>query len=140
MGNALAGMASFFLLWVLSVIGAFAVVPSWAYTEPQYEEGVLTSGGRCMSRARLLLTLGCLVFWVCLVIGYALEGDSGPVFEFWQDHSLILIASLYYADILLIALVVFAWQARGSGKWILWIASPRVAHVSAALSLPAGPG
>ena len=60
MGNALAGMASFFLLWVLSVIGAFAVVPSWAYPEPEYEEGVLTSGGRCMSRARLLLTSGAL--------------------------------------------------------------------------------
>src|ERR1039458_3550666 len=85
------------------------------------------------------IDLGCLVFWVCLVTGYALEGDSGPVFEFWHDHSLILIASLYFADILLIASVVFAWQARGSGKWILWIASPTVALVSVALSLPAGP-
>jgi hypothetical protein len=47
----------------------------------------------------------------------------------------LLLTLLFLVDTLLFSSVVFAWQARGSGKWILWIATPTIAVVSIAGSI-----
>ena len=129
-------MNSFFALWALSVIGGIAVWLSWVYIEPEYnEEGVLTRGSRCSVRARALLTVGCMVFWICNAAGYVLAGPGHGPMEFWESHPVFLLALLFIVDPLLIASVAFAWQARGSGRWILWIATPIIAIAAIAASI-----
>ncbi len=136
--SAIFGLISFYLLWILSVAGAIAVWLSWIYVEREYdEEGLLTRSSRCSVRSRLLLTASCIVFWICLLLEYALTDSP---FGFLENHPLLLIALFYFTDILLIAAVLFAWQSRGSGRWILWIATPIIAVTSIVgsivLSLP----
>jgi hypothetical protein len=130
------GAFSFFLLWIISVAGGIAVSLSWVYVEPEYdEEGILTRSSYCSVRARALLTVGCMVFWICNSIGYALAGPhQGPI-EFWQHHPVLLQILFFPANPLLIASVVFAWQARGSGRWILWIATPIIAVAAITASI-----
>jgi uncharacterized membrane protein len=128
---ALFGMASSCLLWMLSVVGGIAVLLSWIYIEPEYdEECLLTRGSHCSVRARALLTVSCMVFWICTFLGHALTGTSDITFGFWQHHPALLATPLFLVDMLLIASVIFAWQARGSGRWILWIATPIITLAS----------
>jgi hypothetical protein len=125
-------LIAFVALWVLSVAGGIAVLVSWSYVDPEYdEEGVLTRSSLFLVRARALLTAGCMVFWICTLLGHALTDSNGTtLFGFWQNHALLLVTLFFLADIFLIAAVVFAWQARGSGKWILWIAPSVIATAS----------
>ncbi len=74
------GADSFFFLWALSIAGGIAVVPSWAGAEPELKEGVLTRGGRFLVQARALLTGGCMVFWICTILGHALTDSNGGLF------------------------------------------------------------
>ena len=121
------GLLSFFLLWILSIAGGIAVWLSWAYVELEYdEEGTLTGSGRCAARARTLLTIGCMVFWISNLLGYAITDSGG----FWEHHPFLLISLFYLTDLLLIAAVNFAWRVRGSGRWVLWIATPVIAVVA----------
>lgn len=125
------GMGSFFILWMLSVAGGIGVLLSWICVEPEYdEEGVLTRGSLCSVRARALLTAGCMVFWICTLLGHVLTDTSDITFGFWQHHPVLLQALLFLDDALMITTVAFAWQGRGSGRWILWIASPIIAAAS----------
>ena len=129
------GMGAFFLLWMLSVAGGIAVLLSWAYVEPEFEEGILTRGGRCLVRARALLTVGCVVFWICTFLGHALtDSKSTVLFGFWQNHPVILVTLFFLTNIPLIISAVFAWQACGSGRLILRIATPVIAVASIAAS------
>jgi hypothetical protein len=134
------GATSFFFLWTLSVAGGIGVLLSWIYVEPEFEEGVLTRGSRCLVRARALLTLGCMVFWICTFLGQALTDSKDGLFGFWQKHPVLLPTLLFFADIPLIVSIVFAFQGRGSGRWVLSIATPIIAvacvAASIALSLP----
>ena len=130
------GAFSFFLLWILSVSGGIAVWLSWVYVEPEYdEEGILTRSSHCSVRARALLTVGCIVFWIGNSIGYALAGSHQGPFEFWQHHPVLLQLIIFPADPILITSVVFAWQARGSGRWILRIATSIIAIAAIAASI-----
>ena len=129
-------LGAFFLLWALSVSGGIPALLSWIFIERKYEEdGLLTRGSYCAVRARALFTAGCAVFWICTILGHALTDSSrGLLFSFWQGHPALLVVSFFAADLLLIASVVFAWQARGKGSWILWIATPFIAVASMAAS------
>lgn len=130
------GMVSFCVLWLLSVAGGIAVWLSWVYVEPEYnDEGVVTRGSRCSVRARALLTVGCVMCWISTAMGHVFTSSSQPTFEFWRNHHVLLLTLLFLVDTLLFSSVVFAWQARGSGKWILWIATPTIAVVSIAGSI-----
>ena len=79
-------LVSLVLLWVLSVAGGIAVVLSWINIEAEFdEEGVLTRDSRCLVSARAWLTVGCMVFWICTLLGYALTGyltDSNRTIDF----------------------------------------------------------
>lgn len=125
-----------FLLWVLSLGGGIAAVLSWIYVDAEYdEEGLLTRDSHFLTRARILLTVGCAVFWVCTILGHALSGSgSAADFGFWQDHPMLLVTLFFLADILLITSAVFAWQARGGSRWILSIATPVLASSSVVAS------
>jgi hypothetical protein len=124
------------LLWMLSIAGVVAVLLSWIYVESEYdEEGALTSSSRCSVRARALLTLSCIVFCVCTILGYAFGNSHGLFLGWWQNHPTLLLASFYVADLLLIPSVAFSSKARGSGRWILWIATPILALASTATSV-----
>jgi hypothetical protein len=69
-------LVAFFLLWALSVFGGIIVALSWIYVDMEYvDEGLLTRGSQYAMRARALLTAGCMVFWICTVLGHSL-GDS----------------------------------------------------------------
>jgi hypothetical protein len=129
-------LVAFFSLWFLSVLGGIAVVLSRILVEEEYDdEGILTRGSQCSVRARALLTSGCTVFWICTVLGHALSGSSlTTLFGFWQDHPVFLVILFFLADFLLVPSVVFAWQASGSGRWVLSIATPIVAFASLAAS------
>ncbi|MDR3574277.1 MAG: hypothetical protein P4L50_10465 [Anaerolineaceae bacterium] len=127
---ALFGMGSFFLLWMLSVVGGIAVLLIWVNTEPELDKGVLTRGGHYLVRARALLTIGCVVFWICTILGHALTNSSDVTFGFWQKHPLVLDILFFLADSVLIASVVFAWQSRGEGEWMLRIATLMIAAAS----------
>jgi hypothetical protein len=135
-GHSIFYLLALISLWVLSLAGGAAVLLSWFNVAPEYdEEGFQTRDSRCLARARTLLTAGCMVFWGCTILGHALTGSNRAVdFGFWQDHPLLLVALFFLADILLIASVAFAWQARGSGKWNLWISTPIMAVASVAAS------
>lgn len=128
-------LVSFVLLWVLSVASGIAVVLSWINIETEFdEEGVLTQDSRCLVRARAWLTVGCMVFWICTVLGYALTSslsDSNRTidFGFWQEHFVLLLTLFLHADLLLILSVVFAWQSRSSRRW-----TPRIATLVIALA------
>lgn len=124
-------MGSFIVLWMLYIAGAIAVLPSWASAEPDCEEGAITRGGRCLVWARVLLTFGCAVVWICTFLGHALTGPSGITFGFWQSHPVLLQKLLLLADSILAVSVVFAWKAHGSGKRILHVAAPIMAAMSA---------
>jgi len=125
-----------FLLWVLSLGGGIAAVLSWIYVDAEYdEEGLLTRDSRCLTRARMLLTAGCIVFWVCTILGHALTGSGRSTdFGFWQNHPMLLVTFFFLADILLVTSVVFAWRARGGRRWILSIATPVLALSSVVAS------
>ncbi len=131
-------LVSLVLLWVLSVAGGIAVVLSWINIEAEFdEEGVLTRDSRCLVSARAWLTVGCMVFWICTLLGYALTGyltDSNRTidFGFWQEHFVLLLTFFLLADLLLIVSVIFAWQARSSRRWILRIATLVIAVASIA--------
>jgi hypothetical protein len=130
-GSAIVDLFSVLLLWALSVGGGIAVLLSWIYVESEYDgEGLLTRGSLYSIRARALLTFGCMVFWICTFLGYALTDSRGLIFGFWLAHPVLLVTLFFFADLLLIISVVFAWRASGSGRWILRIASPVIAVVS----------
>jgi hypothetical protein len=135
-GHSLFQLLALLSLWGLSAVGGIAILLSWMFAETEYDEqGILTRDSRCFIRARALLTAGCMVFWVCTILGHVLTGSSGSFdFEFWQDHPVHLVTLFFLSDILLIFSVVFAWQARGSGRWILWISTPIMAIASIAAS------
>jgi hypothetical protein len=135
-GHSIVYLLAFFSLWTLSVVGGIAVLLSWLNLVPEYdEEGFMTLNCRYLARARALLTAGCMVFWVCTILGHVLTGSSRNVdFGFWQDHPILLVGLFCLADVLLIPSVVFAWQAHGGGRWILWISTPIMAVTSIAAS------
>lgn len=114
---ALFNLAAMLSLWLLSLLGGVVVLLSWFCVEPEYDEtiGVLTRGGCNSVRARALLTLCCIVFWICTLIGYVI----GSVFEFWQRHPTSLITISYLVEPFLFASVFFAWKSRGRATWIL---------------------
>ncbi|MGB7266136.1 MAG: hypothetical protein WBC92_11535 [Terracidiphilus sp.] len=124
------GAASLVLLWTLSVAGAIAVLPSWNVAEPEYEEGVLTRGGRYLVGARILLTAGCGVIWICTFLGHAFTGSLDVPFGFWEHHPVALQILLLAADLLLIVSGFVARQARGSKVWILQLATAIMAIAS----------
>jgi hypothetical protein len=130
-----------FYLWPLLVVGGIAVWLSWIYVEPEYDDGgILTRGSHCSVRARALLTAGCTVFWICGLADQALTGSpigpNHPInFGFWPEHPVLLVTLLSLADLLLIASVAYAWHARGSGRWVLWVVTPIIAVASIAPSI-----
>jgi hypothetical protein len=124
------------LLWLLSIAGGIAVTLSWIYVEPEFnEENMLTMGGLCSVRARALLTAGCVVLWICTLLGHVLPGPKpGDIFGFWQSHPAALVTFVFIADLPLVVSVFFAWQALGVGRWILSIASPIITLAAIAAS------
>jgi hypothetical protein len=123
-------MFAYLCLTPLSVVSGIAVWVSWIYVEPEYnEEGILTRGSHCSVRARTFLTFGCMIFWICTLLGLSLS-ESNDLIVFLQHHPMFLVTVFSLADFLLIASVVHAWKARGSGRWILRIATPIIAAAS----------
>lgn len=116
-------IGAFFALWALSVIGIIAVLPSWTSVEPEYEEGVLTRAGDLLVWARILLTVGCAVFWTCTLIGYILNGPNDLTFKFWLHHPAVLKVLFILVALMLIGSAVYAWQGRGARRWILSVAA-----------------
>jgi hypothetical protein len=131
MGDFFADIILFIFLWALSVAGGIVVWLSWVYVETKYdEEGLLTRDSHCLVRARALLTVSCSMIWLCTLLGHILPGPKGINFGFWIVHPLLLLTLFLLTDISLIASVVFAWQGHGSGKWILWVATPMMTVAS----------
>jgi hypothetical protein len=120
------------LLWALSLLGGIVVALSWISVGAEYdEEGLLIRSSQYAIRSRALLTAGCMVFWICTILGYSLSDSSHtPDFAFWQNHPSILVALVLIADLPLVVSVVFSWKGRGSGRWILSIGAPIPAFAS----------
>jgi hypothetical protein len=129
------GAASFMLLWTLSAVGVAALLPSWTATEPEYEEGVVTRGGRHLVQARAWLTAGCGVIWICTFLGHAFTNSSDVPFGFWEHHPRSLQILLLLADLFLISSGFLARQARGSRPWILQLATAIMAIASVLSSI-----
>lgn len=121
------------VLWGLSILSAIAALPSWMATEPEYVEGVRTSSGRCLARARIFMTAGCAAVWICTFLGETLSGSKdlpGLPFGFWQDHPMLLQRLLLPIDAAFAAAVMLAFHARGRGAWILRVAASIMAIAS----------
>ncbi|MGO9326127.1 MAG: hypothetical protein ACLP07_16350 [Terracidiphilus sp.] len=129
------GGVSLVLLWALSVAGAIAVLPSWTAADPEYEEGVLTRGGRSLMRARILLGSGCAVIWICTSLGHALTNSNDVPFGFWEHHPAFLQALLLLADLFLISSAFLARHARGDKPWILQLATAIMAIACISVSI-----
>jgi hypothetical protein len=124
--------AALVLFW-LSVVGAIAALPGWIATEPEYDDGVQSPGGRCLARARIFMTAGCGAVWICTFLGLALSGSkelAGLTFGFWQDHPVVLQGLFFPIDAAFAASVFFATQARGRRAWIVQVATPIMAIAS----------
>jgi hypothetical protein len=132
---ALFGMDAFIVLWILTAVGAIAVLPSWAFVEQDCEEGVITRAGRYLVWARVFLTFGCIVIWFCTYLGHALTGPSDITFGFWQKHPALLQELFLLADSIFVASVALVRKARGNRKWILWLTAPIMTAASAVGSL-----
>ena len=75
-----------FYLWPILIFTSIIVWLAWIYVDPEYiEDGVLTRGSCNSIRARAFLTGGCMVFWVCIILGIALSSGGIPV-GFYEDH------------------------------------------------------
>jgi hypothetical protein len=130
-------MGAIVVLWGLKVIGALAALPSWIATEPEYEEGQRTVGGRRLVWSRVSLTAGCVAVWACTLLGCVVKGPKSPSldFGFWQDYPVALQALFFPIDAAFVASVFFATQARGRGRLILLIAAAIMAIASMAGSV-----
>lgn len=133
--HAFLGMAAFIVLWMLSLIGAVVILPSWLSTEPEYEEGAVTPGGRYLVWARMLLTIGCIVVWACTMCGHLLTGPNDVTFGFWQNHATLLQASLVLTGSIFVFSMFLVRKSRGSRQWILWLATSVMATASLVGSL-----
>jgi hypothetical protein len=134
-GTVIVDVMFFCSSWMISAFSCVAVWLAWIYVEPEYnEDGILTRVSDRSVRARALLTAGSIAIWICTLFGSGLS-SSNDFFWFWHRYPVLLVILFLLADSLLIASVVYAWQGRGSGKWILWITTPIVAIVSLVVTL-----
>jgi hypothetical protein len=118
-------------LWPLALIAIAAVLACVVFTEAEYEEGVLSRGGRQMVRSRVFLGLGCAIY--CLSLLPSLLSSS--MFDFWGKHGRILLVLMMGANVSLFIAMVYGFQSRGSGLWIIRIAPAFMAIASTMITL-----
>ena len=126
-------IAAGLVLWGLSIVGAIATLPCWTATEPEYDEGVKSPGGRRLVRARIFMTAGCVAVWICTFLGQTLSGSNdlpGLPFGFWQDHPVLLQCLFFPIDAFFAAAVFLAFQVRGRRTWIVQLATSIMAVAS----------
>ena len=126
-------LGALFVLWGLSIAGVIAGLAVWTATEPEYDEGVRSSGGRCLARARISMTAGFVAVWICTFLGETLSGSKdlpGLPFGFWQDHPVLLQRLMLPIDAAFAAAVMLAFNARGRGVWIVRVAASLMAIAS----------
>ncbi len=130
-------IAALFVLSGLSIVGAAISLLSWTAIKPEYEEGVQTSGGKRMASARVCLTVGCVVVWLCTLFGFFLNGPRSPSlpFGFWQDFPAALQFLFLPIDGVLFASVAFASWARGRGRLVFIFATGLMAVATLAGSI-----
>jgi hypothetical protein len=135
-GNEIFGIGGFIFLWPVTFIALMALWICGVYTEAEYEVGVLTFGGKRMVQSRIALAASCGIYCLCLLLPFAIRSE--PIFRFWAIHWQVFLIAMTGANVSSLVTLVYGFQARGSGRWIIRISTAVVAIASTALTVLVG--
>jgi hypothetical protein len=130
MGSGLSEIVGFFYLWPLVFLSIIAVGICVAFTEAEYDDGALTSGGKRMIRSRVFLSMGCTAYCLCIVLGHALTGNTEQEFGVWDRHWHLFLILVSSAEVSMLIAMIYGFQARGTRSWLIKIATTVVAILS----------
>jgi hypothetical protein len=138
LGDEFVVVLAFIYLWPVTIIALVALCVCGVCTEAEYEEGMLTSGGKLMVRSRIALVVCCGIYCLCLCLLVPFASENSPVIKFLFIHWPALLIAIAGANVLSLLAAVYGFQARGSGLRIIRIATAVAAIASTALTVLLG--
>jgi hypothetical protein len=119
-----------FYLWPLTFLTIIAVFVCLIFTKPEYDDGVLTSGGKRLFRSRVFLGVGCAIYCLCIPLSEAIRNSVPVGGSFWNKFWPLFFALIIGAEISMLTAVIYGFGARGKRNWIVRVAPLIIALLS----------
>jgi hypothetical protein len=112
-----------FYLWPLTFLAIIAVLVCLIFTKPEYDEGILTHGGKRLFRSRVFLSVGCAIYCLCIPFSEAIRNSDPLVGSFWNKFWPLFFAFIVGAEISMLTAVIYGFGSRGKRNWIVRVAT-----------------
>jgi hypothetical protein len=124
-------VAGLFYLWPLTFLAIVAVIVCIAFTKAEYDNGVLTHGGKRMIKVRLFLGISCAIYCLCIILANASTYWDQPtpgfrLYKHWHEFLVLFILG----ELSTLIATIYSFRVRGNRSWMIQTAAVLVVILS----------